>query len=742
VPARAASKRPPRGAGRPVVRGRVAFALAASAWWAGAGLGCSAPDRPAGGAAPTSAAPDPLAPLAAFEQERRAAADFARLPPSDRALGPDPVALRPLPAGASAARFVGILRGRDAVVLLDASLGEIARAPSPPSPTGLAIGRGGEIYVAGERSSEIARYRVEGDALARAGGLSIEGVHGLRDVAAAGDVLYAVEEHDGRLFAIATGVPAARRELRPGRGAFKVARAGDRLIVDCLLEHALVVYRVDARGLPLEEGAITLRHDGPLWGFDAIAAGGALLIAAGGVEDHPLDRTGGSFGFIDSFAYLYRVAPGADRAERLAAINVSALGVITPKALVLRAQQRGFAATVSGYGGDRVLEAAWGEDRSAAPRLSTRPAPPGIAMLAATEGGGAVFADPLLDVWGTLPPDGVPSLAAPPEPAPAPARSAASKVGEALFFTRLMAPWNLSDDRLSRFTCETCHFEGYVDGRVHHTGRGDVRVATKPLLGLFNNRPHFSRALDPDLTAVADNEFRVAGALSGHDPWFSAPTDELPWVSLLGASEPDLGPEGLRRSLMTFLIEFTHRPNPSAAGRAAFTAREREGASVFERRCERCHAARLASDVEASRVPFDRWEPQTLSPEGPIVWGRSGYEKTGIMPYVHEEGARVPSLRRLYKKWPYFTNGSAADLRTVLDWARFGEADGRPVFYHRAPPEAPLASLTEGEKDALLAFLELLLSQPKSASRRSVLKNQHIFVANFLAPGYTPPGGG
>lgn len=35
---------------------------------------------------------------------------------------------------------------------------------------------------------------------------------------------------------------------------------------------------------------------------------------------------------------------------------------------------------------------------------------------------------------------------------------------------------------------------------------------------LFNNRPHFSRALDPDMTTMVDNEFRVAGAARRRAP--------------------------------------------------------------------------------------------------------------------------------------------------------------------------------------------------------------------------------
>ncbi|HEU4532585.1 MAG TPA: M13 family metallopeptidase N-terminal domain-containing protein, partial [Polyangiaceae bacterium] len=71
----------------------------------------------------------------------------------------------------------------------------------------------------------------------------------------------------------------------------------------------------------------------------------------------------------------------------------------------------------------------------------------------------------------------------------------------------------------------------------------------------------------------------------------------------------------------------------------------------------------------------------------------------------------MPSLRRLSKKWPYLTNGSAPDLGALLDAVRFGGPAGAPRFYHQgAPPEAGLAELGRGEKEALLAFLGLLLS--------------------------------
>jgi hypothetical protein len=284
-----------------------------------------------------------------------------------------------------------------------------------------------------------------------------------------------------------------------------------------------------------------------------------------------------------------------------------------------------------------------------------------------------------------------------------PPRTEEDRLGEALFFTTLMAPWDRSDGRLSRFTCETCHFEGYVDGRTHHTGRGEVHATTKPLVGLFNNRPHFSRALDPNLTTMVDNEFRVAGANSGHDSWFSLSQDDFTWTRDLGVHGGMLSPERLRTSLMTFFMGFAHRPNPSAAGRTHWTDVERAGADVFRRRCEGCHEARLVTDQPSTRQPFDEWEGRIFSPTDPIVWAHSEYALTGVTPYVNEQGARVVSLRRLYKKYPYFTNGSAKSLGDVLERVRF---DGDRFFHEGGPPAG--AALSDDEKTEVRAFLDLL----------------------------------
>jgi hypothetical protein len=230
-----------------------------------------------------------------------------------------------------------------------------------------------------------------------------------------------------------------------------------------------------------------------------------------------------------------------------------------------------------------------------------------------------------------------------------------------------------------------------------------VRATTKPLLGLLSNRPHFSRALDPDLTTMVDNEFSVAGAKSEHDPWFFLSVDDFPWLRHLSVENDMLGPESLRQALMTFFMDFTHRPNPSVVGRLRFTDSERGGAAVFRDRCERCHEARLVADDPTSREPFEKWEERVMAAQGAIVWAHAEYAKTGVLPYVTENGARVVSLRRLYKKFPYFTNGSAKSIQEVLDRVAF---DGS-LFFHEGAPEGA-TRLSEEEKTELAAFLDLL----------------------------------
>jgi hypothetical protein len=643
----------------------------------------------------SATAPDPIAELRPFEEETRRAFDFAKPPSAETGLGADPWVIRRLPPPARG--YVGVLRGRSSIVLLDEELHELARAAAPRSPTGLAIGKHGEVLVTGELSPVIARFAVRGTSLVPLGEIRVPGALGLRDVASSpAGIVWALDERNARLIRIGTDGQVAAERIPVGHGAAQVVATTKHVVVNAVTDHALEVFTLDANGIPAGHVPARIVHDGPMWGFDARETESGLFIAAGGVEDHPLDRTGGFFGYIDSFVFAYRVHNA--HIDTLATINVSEHGVVTPKALAIdSADGEHVELFVSAYGSASGLHASL--RTGAAPALTTTSLVPGIRSLDRA-GGVAAMANPLLDAWLLATDAGVRVVPVANESP----RPLASRLGEALFFTSLMAPKNTSAGALSRFTCETCHFEGYVDGRTHHTGREDIHATTKPLVGLVGNRPYFSRALDPDLSTVSHAEFRVAGAGSGTDPFFSLEPREHAWLQHLGLTERT-EPLELRRALLRFLTDFSHRPNSAIVGRTggAFDATEREGARLFRDRCESCHSARLSADDAATAIPFERWEAMVLSESAPIVWGSAGYRKTGITPYVHPDGARTPSLRRLYKKHPYFTNGSAKSLDDVLDTLRFS---GASTLHGKAPEGA--GALDATEKRALRSFLQLL----------------------------------
>jgi cytochrome c peroxidase len=651
-----------------------------------------------------TAATNPIVELQPFEAKTRSAFDLERPPSAETGLGADPWVIRRLPSG-----WVGILRGRSAIVLLDDDLKELARLPTPRSPTGLALGKHGEILVVGELSPRVARYAVRGHLLEGLGEVVVPGVMGLRDVAVSpAGIVWALDERGGRVLRLAAdgGVLAS---TPVGHGASQLLATASYLVVDAVTDHALVVLPVDASGVRAGRPPQRITHDGPMWGFDARETDTGLVVAAGGVEDHPLDRRSGFFGYIDSFVFAYRVHDAS--VETLAVVNVSEHGAVTPKAISIEtppgADSSRLDLLVSGYGSSTGLRIGL-RGGTAPPSIAPVALVPGIRALDHGPRASTAMANPLLDAWVLSDVHGV--RVVPVEDRGAePARTTMSRLGEALFFTSLMAPRNSSEGALSRFTCETCHFEGYVDGRTHHTGREEIRATTKPLVGLVGNRPYFSRALDPDLATVSHAEFRVAGAGSGTDPFFAVDprAPEHTWLEHVGVRDL-VEPLELRRSLLRFLVDFSHRPNPAVvirtgAERTTFDAVERQGARLFAERCETCHAARLSADDPATHVAFERWEPMVLSESAPIVWGSAGYQRTGVRPYVAEEGARTPSLRRLYKKQPYFTNGSAKSLEDVLDGVRFTPTR----MFHAMSPEGSTA-LEDSEKRALRAFLELL----------------------------------
>lgn len=632
--------------------------------------------------------------LAAWEQQQREQLDFADWPASDGRFGVDPYRIIALPDG----RFAASLRGADRVVLLDGDGQVTGSAEAPHDPTDLAW-REGELLVVGTGEARVARYD---GSLAPLADIELPLADAPRAMVASATRIWVADEGTPKLHEI--GPAASDRARRPWcRGPLALALLDDDLLLgNCLIDHEL-------RGVALDGGAeaFRIRHDGPIWSF---ALGpthdGARLLALTGIEDHPLDRSDGGFGYIDSFVWIYALRSDADgqwHATEAAALNVSQHGVVTPK----WSRWRGDAVQlyVGGYASAPLLQLDWSAGLTNAPVIHERPGLPGTRDAVWLDDGRLLATDPLLDRLLVLDDAVVQGLeldiAWPDD------RSFDERLGEALLFTTAMAPRNTSDDQRSRFSCEACHFEGRGDGRVHFTGREfegrRVHAVSKTLMGLFPNRPHFSRALDRSTAKMVDNEFRVANRHSTLDAWFSLDAELVPWIAELpGWPGGSLDGELLRLAVMKFLLRFSMPSNPATRGRSEFSPLEAEGARLFAQQCERCHEARTVADDPDTRVmlgehgDLEPWRARIFSTAAPILWASDAYAQTGIEPWVHPDGARVPSLRRLYTDGPYFTNGSARSLDDVLAGLRNGEH------------QVGAGNLTAPKREALAAFLRLL----------------------------------
>lgn len=639
--------------------------------------------------------------LQAYEDRRRSEIDLASLQPWSASAGDDPFALAWIDDG----HALGVMRGADALVLLTGGE-ERSRLAVDVRPTGVAIGPAGDIVVVGEGGGTIVHARRDGERLLAVGRHDVAGSFALRDVAIGKGTVWLADRDRGKVLALPwtarKGPAGAPIELADCRGAAALERVDDLLVAVCVLDRSLWIGELakDGRAVVRQTSIV---HDGPWWSAAAAKDGDGWLVAGGGVEDKQLDRSDGSFGWVDSYAFVQRVTRCGEKLcfEQVAAIDVGEHGVVTPKWIDLRRVAGRTMLTVTGYGAPTMLQVELDEQGKPGV-VDTRTVVPGLRELV-PHGPGWLAADPLLDRWVAVGDAGA-QLVGTPSNAP---RDPMVRVGEALFFTSLLAPHAKSDGRSSRFTCETCHFEGGGDGRVHYTGRDDVHAATKPLLGLFPNRPHFSRALDRTMAVMVDNEFAVANRGSEVGPRFSVDPAETPWVRELGVNEP-LGPDELRRAFIEFFVAFDHEPNPRAQGRSEFDAQQRHGAELFAAHCEGCHQARLQTDDAATRVPPAKWEALVLSPRAPIVWATEQRMKTGIVPLVHREGARVTSLRRLALKRPYFTNGSAADLDAVLAAVVLAPAFAHGPVGDQSPGADGASRLDAEQRAALRAFLELL----------------------------------
>ena len=636
--------------------------------------------------------------------------------------GPDPARLLRLPA---TGHTLILLRNASKIVLCDPDLKILSSAAAPRGAVALGLIETDIVIAGGDLSGRLQPYRITGNHIQLLPAIDLPGVVSVRDlVVSESGSLFLLDSFAGNLVqvqlpafggALPQDRPVATRLLPVGAGPLNIRSAGDHLVVNLMLEHTILVIPL-RDGAPRLEEASKIVNAGPLWSIEVSVDAQTLVIAAGGVENRPLSREAGEFGYIDSFLYLFRLPKDQngryrwqegdrENRRRYRAVNLSAYGILTPKALHFTPfggpRRRLW---VTGYGGEQAAEFVVGPNDVSVARLLK--VMPGIsdALVAPHSGGtGLTYTSALLDRAASVDVDSgeVLNILA----FDAARATPAAQLGEMLFFTDLMSPHNSSQGHLSRFTCESCHFEGLVDGRTHFTGRANVFATTKPLHGLANNVPLFSRAGDDTLSAMVMAEFQVAN--QNRKAFFAIPTDRHPWLPAADTWPETLSPLDLRKALLAYFVHFNPKVNPWRIAHPTLDDRARRGLAVFKDRCADCHQP-LVSTRTRQGIDFEQWPDWLTSQDRDLVWGAPFSARTGVRPYVADTGARVPSLRRVWLKRPLFTNGSAGTVREVLSRFRYRNST---VWHHfpdaeAAAGKAPAALTAQeiGDLDRLLRY--------------------------------------
>ncbi len=282
---------------------------------------------------------------------------------------------------------------------------------------------------------------------------------------------------------------------------------------------------------------------------------------------------------------------------------------------------------------------------------------------------------------GDLSPQQSLSLAPAPSPAVTSARpgppDAASAglgrydLGELLFYSKAL--W--SDVARNQFTCNSCHWDGLTDYRVHPGFRESRWEQIRPAAGAGVLAPVFSPGQSDSLTRA------IHGFLRSLDQRFWDDSTDPVWMSDISlarvpqpAAERNFGPLAhdqpaqighfaLRQALIAFLALQPVEPGLLRAPGTAFSPSAKRGAALFWRDCARCHQP---TPRMGQGVPKNLADGLDYLVDRPLAFGAAELMKTGPEPYFTKRGNRVSPLLQLSRGGPFFTNSAARTLAEVI----------------------------------------------------------------------------
>lgn len=274
------------------------------------------------------------------------------------------------------------------------------------------------------------------------------------------------------------------------------------------------------------------------------------------------------------------------------------------------------------------------------------------------------------------------------------ARRTPYELGEVLFYSKAL--W--ADSSRNQFTCNSCHWDGLTDYRMH-PGFNETRwEQIRPARGAGMLSPLFTPGQGESITLAVHGFVRIL------DERFWTAPGSAAWVAprsiRVGADERrTLSTYDVRLALLTFLARRPVEPGLLRAPGQPFSPPARRGAALFWRDCAGCHRPvarardqRALTLAEGLRYLRDR----------PLAFTSTELMQTGVLPYFGPRGNRVSPLTQLSRGGPFFSNGSARSLRDVI--SRTNVRATPPSNLH-APANATQPSYDAADTQALIDFL-------------------------------------
>jgi cytochrome c peroxidase len=264
----------------------------------------------------------------------------------------------------------------------------------------------------------------------------------------------------------------------------------------------------------------------------------------------------------------------------------------------------------------------------------------------------------------------------PPIPSDNPLTQEKAELGRRLFYdSRLSGPGTMS--------CANCHQQGrgFADEKIRAVGvTGEQHARNVPPLANVGYYPVLTwsdstiRRPEEQLFTPLFGEHPVEmGGAGREEEILGRLKDDAAYRSLFAAAFPSVSDPitwpNVGRAIASFervLVSFDSAYDRDRRGELPLSAEEKRGRSIFfgtTGQCATCHAGKLFSDFRYH------------APEG----GGLGAARV-----------RTPSLRNIGQTAPYFSNGSAPDLETVVATHQRG------------------ARLNDEDRQALVAFLRSL----------------------------------